>query len=67
MAEVQGTGSLLTVRSIVIGIVCIVCANLLLELLRRLVDVPFSDGLESMLATGVGVFVWLAIVMRGKR
>ena len=66
MAEVQVTGSLLTVRSIAIGVVCIICANLLLELLRRLVDLPLSDSLESMLATGVGVIVWLGIVMRGK-
>ena len=38
MAEVQKSASLLTVRSIVIGVVCIVVANLLLELLRRLVE-----------------------------
>ncbi len=67
MAEAQNTGSLLTLRSIVIGVVCIVAANILLEGLRRLVEVPFSDSLESMAATGIGVLVWFSIVMRGKR
>ena len=66
MAELQKSASLLTVRSIVIGVVCIVVANLLLELLRRLVELPYSDSLESMLATGGGVIVWFAIVMRVK-
>ncbi len=67
MAEAQNTGSLLTLRSIVIGVVCIVAANILLEGLRRLVEVPFSDSLESMAATGIGVLVWFSIVLRGKR
>jgi hypothetical protein len=66
MAEVQKTVSMLTVRSIVIGVVCIVTANLLLELLGRMVELPSSDSLESMLATGTGVIVWFAIVMRVK-
>ena len=64
MAEVQKNPSLPTVRSIAIGVVCIIAANLVLELLRRLVELPYSDSLESMLATGVGVIVWFAIVMR---
>jgi hypothetical protein len=63
MAEVQKTVSMLTVRSIVIGVVCIVTANLLLG---RMVELPSSDSLESMLATGTGVIVWFAIVMRVK-
>jgi hypothetical protein len=66
MAEVQKNPSLPTVRSIVIGVGCIVVANLLLELLRRLVELPYSDSVESMLATGLGVIVWFAIVMRAK-
>jgi hypothetical protein len=67
MAETQGTGSLLTLRSIIIGVACIVVANIALEGLRRVVDMPFSDSLESMLATGVGVIAWFAIVARVKR
>jgi hypothetical protein len=66
MAEVQKTVSILTFRSIVIGVVCIVTANLLLELLGRMVELPSSDSLESMLATGAVVIVWFAIVMRVK-
>ena len=31
-----------------------------------MVELPYSDSLESMLATGVGVIVWFAIVMRVK-
>ncbi|MER8566835.1 hypothetical protein NKH85_11145 [Mesorhizobium sp. M0924] len=67
MAEAQSTGSLLTLRSIVIGVVCIAAANIVLEGLRRLVELPFSDTLESMAATGMGVLVWFSIVLRGKR
>jgi hypothetical protein len=67
MAEVRKPASLLTVRGIVIGVICIVAANILLELLRRMIDLPFSDSLESMLATGVGVLVWFGIVARLSR
>ena len=67
MADAQSTGSLLTLRSILIGVACIVGANILLEGLRHLVELPFSDSLESMAATGIGVLVWVLIVLRGKR
>ena len=61
------SGSIVSFASILIGVVCIVAANLLLELLRHLVDLPFSDSLQSMLATGVGVVAWFAIVAGLKR
>ena len=58
---------LLSVRGILIGVACIVVANLLLEGLRHLVELPLSDSLESMIATGLAVVVWFAIVLRVKR
>jgi len=57
----------LSVANIAIGLVCIVAANLLLVLLRTVVDIPLSDGLESALATGVGVIAWFLIAARMKR
>lgn len=66
MAGASATDALLTGRSIGIGVLCIVAANLLLVGLRQLVEVPFSGQIQSMLATGCGVIVWIAIVMRGK-
>ena len=51
-----------TLTNIIIGIACIVVANLLLVLLRTVVGMPWGDGLESMLATGVGVLAWFFIV-----
>lgn len=57
----------LSVKSILVLVVCIVAANLLLVLLRTLVDLPFSDGLESAVATGVGALAWILISPRLKR
>lgn len=48
-------------------VVCIVAANLLLVLLRTIVELPFSDGLESAVATGVGALAWILISPRLKR
>jgi hypothetical protein len=56
----------ITVKSIVILVVCIVVANLLLAALRTAVDIPFADGLESAVATGVGVVAWFFIGSRMK-
>ena len=57
----------LTVKSILVLVVCIVAANLLLVLLRTIVELPFSDGLESAVATGVGALAWILISPRLKR
>jgi hypothetical protein len=56
----------ITVKSVVILVVCIVAANLLLAALRMAVDIPFSDGLESAIATGVGVLAWFFVSSRMK-
>jgi hypothetical protein len=58
-----------SLRNIIILVVCIVVANLLLVLLRSLVDLPFADGLESAVATGIGALAWFFIVprLRGSR
>ena len=57
----------LSLQSIIVLVVCIVAANLLLVLLRTLFDLPFSDGLESAIATGVGAVAWILISPRLKR
>jgi hypothetical protein len=67
MAEQQMTGSLVTLRSILIGAACIAGTNILLEGLRHVVELPYSDSLQSMIATGIGVVIWVGIVMRVKR
>ena len=56
-----------TVTNILIGVVCIVVANLLLVALRTAIDMPWGDGLESALATGVGVLAWFFVVARLKK
>ena len=57
----------LTVKSVIVLAVCIVVAELLLEGLRRLVGLPWSDGLESAIAAGVGALAWVLIMPRLKR
>jgi len=57
----------LSVMSIVVLVVCIVVANLLLVALRTVADLPWSDGLESAIATGIGALAWLLISPRLKR
>ena len=54
----------LSVKSIVVLVVCIVAANLLLVLLRTIVDLPFSAGLQSAIAVGVGALAWVLISPR---
>jgi hypothetical protein len=57
----------LSVLGIVVLVVCIVAAELLLEGLRRLVDLPWSDGVESAVAAGVGALVWALVTPKLKR
>jgi hypothetical protein len=66
MAETAGPMKL-TVGNILLGVACIVVANLLLVALRMVVDIPLSDGLESAIATGIGVVAWFYIAARMKR
>ena len=53
-----------TVKNILIGVVCIVIAQLLLVWLRSSADLPLADWLESGMATVVAVIVWFALVAR---
>ena len=54
----------ITLPNILIGIVCIVVANLLLVLLRTAVTLPFSEGIQSAIASGIGAFIWIVLVNR---
>lgn len=53
-------------KSILLGIVCIVVANLLVVALREFVGLPGSTSLQSGLATVVGVLAWFFIGARIK-
>ena len=57
----------LSLMSIVVLVVCIVVANLLLVALRTVTDLPWSDGVESAIAVGVGVLAWFIIAPRLRR
>lgn len=57
----------LSVVSIIVLAVCIVVAELLLEGLRRLVELPWDDGIESAIAAGVGALAWAIIVPKFRR
>lgn len=57
----------LSVVSIIVLAVCIVVAELLLEGLRRLVELPWDDGIESAIAAGVGALAWAIISPKLRR
>ena len=57
----------ITVVSVIVLAACIVVAELLLEGLRRVVDLPWSDGIESAIAAGVGALAWAIITPRLRR
>ena len=52
----------ITVVSVIVLAVCIVVAELLLEGLRQLVELPWDDGIESAIAAGVGALAWVLIM-----
>lgn len=54
----------ITVKNILIGVVCIVVANLLLAALRNSVDLPLADWLEGAIATAVAIVIWFGVVAR---
>lgn len=51
----------ITILGVVILAVCIVVAELLLEGLRQVADLPWDDGIESAVAAGVGALAWALI------
>jgi hypothetical protein len=57
----------ITVVSVIVLAVCIVVAELLLEGLRQLVELPWDDGIESSIAAGVGALAWALIAPKLKR
>lgn len=57
----------ITVVSVIVLAVCIVVAELLLEGLRQLVELPWDDGIESSIAAGVGALVWAIISPKLRR
>jgi len=57
----------ITVVSVIVLAVCIVVAELLLEGLRRLVEMPWDDGIESAIAAGVGALAWAIISPKLRR
>ena len=57
----------ITVVSVIVLAVCIVVAELLLEGLRQLVELPWDDGIESSIAAGVGALAWAIISPKLRR
>jgi hypothetical protein len=53
-----------TAKNLLIGVVCIVVANLLLAGLRSAGDLPLPDWVESAIATALAVVVWFVVVAR---
>lgn len=56
-----------TVISVIVLVVCIVIAELLLEGLRSLVELPWDDGIESAVAAGIGALAWMIITPKLRR
>ena len=50
-----------SVKSIAIGVACIVVAHLLLVALQSVTTLPFSVFVQQSLATAVGVLAWFYI------
>jgi hypothetical protein len=57
----------ITVTSVIVLAVCIVVAELLLEGLRNLVELPWDDGIESAVAAGMGALAWAIISLKLRR
>jgi hypothetical protein len=57
----------ITVASVVVLAVCIVLAELLLEGLRQVADLPWSDSIESSIAAGFGALAWVLVMPRLNR
>ncbi len=54
----------ITVVSVIVLAVCIVVGELLLEGLRQVANLPWSDGIESSVAAGVGALAWALLMPR---
>jgi hypothetical protein len=50
-----------SMKSIAIGVVCLVAAHLLLFLLQSMVALPFSMFVQQTMATAVGVLAWFYV------
>jgi hypothetical protein len=53
-----------TLKSVLLGIVCILVANLLLVALKTTVGLPLAEGVLTAIATIVGVLAWFFIGAR---
>jgi hypothetical protein len=51
-------------KNILLGVVCIVVANLLLALIEMSIVLPGPHWIWSSIATGAAVLVWFAIAPR---
>lgn len=50
-----------SLKSIAVGVVCIVVAQLLLFLLQQMVTLPFTAFTLQSIATAVGVLAWFFV------
>lgn len=61
MAEQQHSPVNFSMKSIAIGVVCLVVAHLLLVLLQSVVALPFSVFVQQTVATALGVLAWFYV------
>lgn len=50
-----------SLKSIAIGVVCIVIAQLLLVALQSVTTLPFSTYIQQSIATAIGVIAWFYV------
>lgn len=58
MQEKQHSPVNFSLKSIAIGVVCIVAAQLLLVMLQSMMALPGSPDIQRMVATAFGVLAW---------
>lgn len=61
MAEQQHSPVNFSLKSIAVGVACIVAAHLLLMALQSMTTLPFSVDIQRMTATAVGVLAWFYV------
>lgn len=50
-----------SLKSIAVGVVCLVAAHLLLALLQSVTTLPFTITIQQSIATAIGVLAWFFV------
>jgi hypothetical protein len=57
----------LTINTVMIGIVCVVAAHIVLEVVTRFVVIPGRESLWSYAATCLALLAWFIFAARSKK